>query len=191
MKLIGIGGTDGSGKDTVGYLLEERYGWQFVSVSDFLRIELRSRGKRLTRKSMRRLSAEWRRELGMGALVDKAVDIYEPRKYSGLVLASLRNPGEADEIHKLGGKVVWVDADPKIRFGRITRRKKGTEDEVTFEEFLVEEQAQMDFYGDDSHTLNLAGVKKRSDFLLENNGSDIEKFKDEAEKALSSILKSN
>lgn len=188
MKLIGIGGTDASGKDTVGYMLEERYGWQFVSVSDFLRIELRNRGNRLTRESMRKLSAQWRRELGMGALVDKAVDIFEPRKYSGLVLASLRNPGEADEIHRLGGRVVWVDANPKIRFERLTKRQKGTEDTVTFEEFLKEEDAQMRHHLDDSHTLNLSGVKEKADVFLKNNGHDIEKFKDQAEKFLKSLL---
>ena len=46
------------------------------------------------------VSAEWRRESGLGVLVDKAVSEYEKAEteYSGLAIASLRNPGEADRM---------------------------------------------------------------------------------------------
>lgn len=188
MKLIGIGGTDASGKDTVGEMLAERHGWQVVSVSDILRAELNRRGVVLSRKALRHLSAEWRREYGLGVLVDKAVEKYEDGKFKGLVIGSLRNYSEADEIHRLGGKVIWVDADPHVRYARITSRNRGTEDQVSFEEFVEEEQEQMHHYEGDHHTLNLFGVKERADITLINNGNDIEDFKYAAEKALRRII---
>lgn len=40
----------------------------------------------------------------------------------------------------------------------------------------------------DEDTLNMAGVKAICDVFLTNNGNDIEKFKDEAEKALQKYL---
>jgi dephospho-CoA kinase len=188
-KIIGIGGTDGSGKDSLGLMLTERHGWMFISVTDILREEASKRGIPLKRNTLREISSEWRREYGNGVLVDKAVENFKTRsnEYKGLVMASIRNPGEADRILDLGGKVVWVDAEPKIRFERIASRKRGSEDDVTLEEFLSEEKAQLSHSGD-SATLSLSGVKVKADIFLENNGNDIEKFKDEAEKALRKLL---
>jgi dephospho-CoA kinase len=154
-----------------------------------LREEALKRGIPLKRNTLREISAEWRRESGHGVLVDQAVEIFKTnaKKYKGLVMASVRNPGEADRIRELGGKVVWVDADPKIRYKRIASRKRGTEDEVTFEHFIAEEKSQLSHSGDKA-TLSLEGVKEKADIFLENNGNDIEKFKDEAEKALRKLL---
>lgn len=184
MKIIGIAGTDGSGKDSIGEVLSQN-GWKFVSVTDILRDEANKRGIRLGRDTLRQISAEWRREHGLGVLVDKAVETYknEDKTYDGLVLASLRNPGENDRIHELGGKVVWVDAEPEIRFERIKNRNRGSEDHVTFKEFLAEEQAQSQHAGDEA-TLNLTGVREKADIFLENNGHDLEAFKQTTAKTL-------
>ena len=114
------------------------------------------------------ISAEWRREGGLGVLIDKAMSEYGKQggegKFDGLVVASLRNPGEADRVHELGGTVVWVDADPRLRYERIqsANRGRGGEDSKTFEEFLSEQEAEMHSSGD-AATLNLAGVKALAD----------------------------
>jgi cytidylate kinase len=185
VKLIGIGGTNGSGKDTVSTLLAEKYGWLFISGSrDFLIPELKKRGLALERENMRALSAEWRRRHGLGVVIDKAVERYDPKKHQGLVISSLRNFGEADRVHELGGKVVWTDGDPKIRYQRIYGRGQGDKDQKTFEQFLAEEKAEMQHSDNDAATLNWAGVKDRADIFITNDDNDIEKFKARAEKAL-------
>lgn len=185
MEIIGLGGSNGSGKDTVGEMLAERHGYLFVSVSDLLRDELKRRGQAIERENLRALSAEWRRESGLGVLVKKAVELYEQQKdrHQGVVMASLRNPGEADEIHALGGTLIWVDADPKIRYDRIFSRQRTAEDSKTFEQFLAEEEAEMQHSGDEA-TLNMSAVKEKADITLLNSGNDIEAFKDQAEAAL-------
>lgn len=187
MKLIGIGGTDGSGKDTVGALFAKQKGWLFVSVTDMLRQEAKRRGLPLERRILRQISSEWRQQRGLGVLIDKALAEFEKeskkRELDGLAVVSLRNFGEADRVHELGGQVVWVDADPKIRYQRVTNRNRGSEDHVTFEQFMAEEAAQMHHSGDET-TLNLAGVKERADIFIINDGNDIKVFKAEAIKAL-------
>lgn len=185
MEIIGLGGSNGSGKDTVGEMLAERYGYLFVSVSDLLRDELKRRGLPIEREHLRSLSAEWRRESGLGVLVVKAVEFYRQHKdmYKGVVMASLRNPGEADEIHKLGGTMVWVDADPRVRYDRIFSRQRTAEDSKTFEQFMAEEQAEMQHSGDEA-TLNMSAVKEKADITIFNNGNDIKAFKDDAENRL-------
>lgn len=186
MKLIGIAGTDGSGKDSLGQILADGHGWQFISVTDILREEAKKRGIRLGRDTLRQISSEWRREHGLGILVDKAMKMYDSSR-AGLVIASLRNPGEADRVHELGGKVIWVDADPRVRYERIKNRNRGSEDDVTFDEFLAEEKAQSSHQGDEA-TLSLEEVKNKADLFIENSGDDIEAFKAEAEKILAPCI---
>lgn len=180
--IIGISGTNASGKDTLGQTLASR-GWLFISVSEILRDELHSRGLAIERDNLRNLSAEWRREGGLGILVDKALEVYEreknKKKLSGLAIASLRNPGEANRVHELGGKVIWTDADPKVRYERIVSRLRSDEDRKTYEEFLAEEKAELEHSGDEA-TLSLSGVKAKADIFIRNDGNDIEIFKKEA-----------
>ncbi len=189
IKIIGIGGTNGSGKDSLGQFLADDHGWLFISVTEILRDELKRRGLPIERNNLRNLSAEWRRESGLGVLVDKAVEIYKnsDKKYNGLAIASFRNPGEVDRTHALGGKVVWADADPKVRYERINGRGRGAEDNKTYEQFLEEEQAEMQHSGDEA-TLNMSGVKAKADIYLENNANNLEYFKKEAQEALKGYL---
>lgn len=178
MNIFGIGGTDASGKDSLGQILSEEFGYRFISVTEILRAEAKRRGNPLERSTLRAISAQWRREHGMAVLVNKAVKEFEAakEKYKGLAVASLRHPSEADRIHELGGKVIWIDASPKVRFERVKIRDRSSEDRVSFEEFLKEEQVQMHHSGDEA-TLSLAGVKERADIFIENNGDDKETLK--------------
>jgi len=177
MKLYGLSGTNGSGKDSVADFLVKNHGFLFVSVSDLLRKEAKNRGEAIEREVLRTISAEWRREHGLGVLVDKAVEFYKSQggddDYSGLVVASLRNPGEVKRIHELGGEVIWIDADPKIRYDRIYIRQRTAEDDKTFEQFELEEKAEMQHSGDEA-TLSLSGVKETADKTLINNENSLE-----------------
>lgn len=193
MKIIGIGGTNGSGKDTVAKFLAEKYGFLNASATEMFLEELKTRGWPPDREHKRKLSAEWRREFGLGVIVDKGVAMFnaEPNKYKGVAVGSLRNPGEADRVHELGGIMVWVDADPKIRYERIQknlaeRKDTHVEENKTFEEFLAEEKAEMQHSGD-AATLSLGDVKARADILIDNS-ADVDLFKESVEKALASYL---
>ncbi|MGB4759449.1 MAG: AAA family ATPase [Candidatus Saccharimonadales bacterium] len=178
MKLIGLSGTNGAGKDLVGELLAERHGYLFVSVTDLLRDECRKRGLPVERENLRLISGEWRRDGGLGALVDKAVALYKASEgqYKGLVMASMRNPGEADRIHELGGSMVWVDADPIIRYDRVYSRMRSQEDNKTYEEFLADSEVEMHGNPNDPTSLNMSAVKERCDLTILNEGDDIEAF---------------
>lgn len=172
-KIIGLSGTNGAGKDTVGLILHKNHGYLFVSVTDVLRAELKRQGFPIDREHLRELSASWRREFGYGVLIDRAMDVFndQPKgKYEGIAIASLRNPFEVDRIHELGGEVWWLDADPLLRFTRIkanaASRARAEEDEKTFEEFLAEEKAEMYASGDEA-TLNMSAVRDKADIMLD------------------------
>ncbi len=191
IKVIGLSGTNGAGKDVVGHTLALNHNYLFVSVSDLLREEARKRGVLANRENLRTISAEWRRGQGLGVLVDRAYDLYQELndKYDGLVMASLRNGHEADRVHELGGTMVWVDATPEVRYARIQRnlekRGRAEEDGRTFEQFLAEEAAEMTPpAGSDEAVLNMGAVRERCDVVLDNGDDALEEFQLEAQKAL-------
>lgn len=169
MKLIGIGGTNGSGKDTLGEILQDKHGWKFISLTDVLRDIARQRGMSVDRENLRQISAELRKEHSTGVMIDLVVDAYKKlgQNYEGLVTASLRNVGEADRVHELGGKIIWIDADPKLRYQRIVSRSR-SDDTVSFEEFMNQEQIEM-HGAKNEFELRSADVKDNSDIYIENN----------------------
>ncbi len=179
--IIGIAGTNGSGKDTVGKILAEQHNYLFVSVTDALREELKNRGLPPAREHMRELSAEWRRKFGLGVLIDKAKALYDHAEgYSGLAMSSLRNPGEADVVHGYGGLVIWVDADSRIRYERIrlNAQSRGIDrqidDDKSYADFMADEASEMERpQGGDNATLSMAGVKAKSDLFITNNSNSL------------------
>jgi cytidylate kinase len=190
-KIIGLSGTNGSGKDTVGHMLAERHNYLFISVSDLLRDEARNRNLPVTREVLRTISAEWRREFGLGVLVDRAVECFKQAgdRYAGVVACPMRNAGEAQHLKDLGGLLVWVDADPKVRYARIqanaANRGRAGEDDKTFEQFTREEADEMHRPADgDAATLNMLAVKEKADLTIDNSNLDIEAFQGVAENAL-------
>jgi len=185
LRLIGVAGTNGSGKDTIGSLLSKNYRFWFISLTDILRDECRRRNLPVEREHLRNISAEWRREYGLGVMVDKCMDAFnalpDKDKYVGVVMSSFRNPYENDRMHELGGQVVWVDADPKVRYDRIqanaASRGRQAEDSKTFEQFIAEEEAEMHPpSGADAAVLNMAAVKEKADIFLQNDSGQVETF---------------
>jgi cytidylate kinase len=188
--VIGLSGTNGAGKDTVGQMLAHHHNYMFISVTDLLRKEAHRRGLPVVRENLRTISAEWRRELGLGVLVDKAVAEFQVhgKDYDGLVMASIRNPGEADRIHDLGGTMVWIDAAPEIRYARVQKnmatRDRKDEDNKTYEQFLAEEEAEMQPIGGDAATLNMSAVKQKCEISVDNGNENLDEFRLHTERAL-------
>lgn len=182
-KIIGLSGTNGAGKDVVGHILALKHNFLFVSVSDMLREEAKKRNIAVTRENLRMISTEWRHNYGLGVLVDQAYNLYKEleENYAGLAISSLRNSHEADRVHEMGGFVVWVDASPQTRYERIQKnleaRGRLAEDGKTYQEFLIEEEVEMNTPpGGDEASLNMSGVKSRSDIILLNDGTSLNEF---------------
>ena len=184
LKIIGLAGTNGAGKDSVGALLADRYGYFFYSLTELMREECRRRGIPITRENTRTISAQWRRESGsLAILIDRSMEVFEQAggftKYKGFVMSSLRNPGEVDRLHELGGSLLWIDADPRLRYDRIQKnaasRGRAGEDDKTFEQFQQEEYDEMHPpAGADAAVLNTAAVKDRADIFVTNDGDTLD-----------------
>ena len=175
-EIIGISGTHGAGKDTLAALRAERENALHVTVSDILRDQLREDGIPLERSNLIDLSSRWRQESGdYGILATKTIHRYMGEKavcgYSGLSVVSLRHPEEVRRVREFGGRVLWVDADPKVRYERIRDSERGrVDDDKTFEEFLEEESRELTPpEGTSSSSVNLGAVRPLVDEVVINN----------------------
>lgn len=188
MKIIGLSGTNGSGKDTIAHILEQQYGFYFASASALLEAELKNRNKPFEREQKRQLSAEWRQEFGTGAIVDKGIAAAQSAGFEKLVVGSLRNSGEIDRVHQLNGRSIWVDADPEIRYQRIISANRGrVEDKKTYQQFLAEEAVEMES-GGDPNKLDMATVKQKADIIIMNNFDSVEAFTLHVKKVLKEMI---
>ena len=158
--IIGLVGKNGSGKGEVARFLTEA-GFNYHSLSDVLREELRKAGKPVTRKNLTDYANDLRARYGAGALGEKVAAKLEPdRQY---VVDSIRHPMEVEALKKCPDfYLLAVEADPEIRFERIKNRKRET-DPVTYDEFLAQEvkeaKGEKDSDQQINKTLTLADAK--------------------------------
>jgi dephospho-CoA kinase len=169
MHIIGITGTLGSGKGAVVEYLRSRYGFLHYSARDFIAREVEKKGMPVNRDTLIAVGNMIRGEHHPGFIAEQL--LREARK-SGkdAVIESLRTVGEIQEARKAGASFILlaIDADPKIRYGRIRIRKSAT-DEVAFEEFLEHERQEMT--SADPHKQNLAACIRLADHVLLNNAT--------------------
>ncbi len=182
-KIIGIAGTNGAGKDTLGELLAERSGYKFVSVSDILRAELTKQGVPHEREHMSNLSTKWAREHGPGVLSAKTIEAYvveeEAEGYKGLAIGSIRRPAEAHIVQQEGGIVFWVDADQQTRYGRISSNARGrVTDMLSFEQWAAEEAREMHPQSDDPTVLNMAAARAACDEIIMNDFASQDEYRE-------------
>jgi len=168
MIIIGITGTLGAGKGTiVDYLVEEK-GFAHYSVRAFLLEEIRKQGLLENRDSMYNLANELRSIHGPSYVTDQ---LYEEAALSGnnCIIESIRTPGEIESLRKKGNFYLFaVNADPMIRYKRITIRQSET-DKIPFTAFMENEAREMDTT--DPNKQNLRECIAAADFLFINNGS--------------------
>jgi len=177
--IIGLTGSFGAGKGTVVEYLIERAGFSHYSASGFITEEIVRRGMPVNRDSMIEVSNDLRATFGPSHIIDS---LYERAKEKGgdAIIESLRAVAEVRRIKELGGVVIGVDADPRIRYERSVTR--GSEkDDVSFEKWRDQEQQESN--PDDPTKQDIFGSLRESDYLVNNNGT-----REELEEQIEAVL---
>jgi len=176
MKIIGLSGTNGSGKDTVAEILVSNFGFYYISFSHILRKEAAKQNLSDSRANLRNISFNLRKKFGEDVLVIRAIQHYQELKkqYNGLAIGSIRNSGEAETIKKNSGYLLWIDAEAKTRYLRIQenldQRNHRESDRVSFEQFMKDELIEMKI-NKNNPSLDTAEVKNKSDLTIYNNSN--------------------
>lgn len=181
-EIIGLAGTNGAGKDTLGDLRFSRHNARKVSLSDILRNVADERGLSHEREHLSAISTELSAKLGAGALSAMTIHNFQETRASneaGLSIVSIRRPDEGRTIQDAGGALIWIDAAQDIRYRRVVAGNRGRIDDlVTFEEFCAQEEREMHPRSDDPFALNMAGVRDLADIHLLNEFDTRKEFEE-------------
>ena len=174
MKLFGLAGTAGSGKDTVAELMCELFEMHNYSTSDFVRACTRFLFDLTPDASPIRdqlfMVATHLRELNQATTVQMGVLQARERGFERQIISGIRTIGEMKALKDAGGIMVAVDADPKVRYERITARLRDPESERSFDEFLKQDSYENEGVADgDMHGIRY--VIETSDILISNESS--------------------
>jgi len=173
--IIGVTGTNGSGKSTVVEILQSR-GFHVLSLSDFLRDEAERRGlPPKDRTTLRQLGNELREEYGAGYLMEQALGSIR-RPMDSYVIDSIRNPAEAEALMRSKHNTMFlgIDASPHIRYKRIVERAAATgriEAMKTYDEFLRDEEVENRA---DPNCQRLRATLDLAEIVFLNNGTEEE-----------------
>ncbi|MBU0471812.1 MAG: AAA family ATPase [Nanoarchaeota archaeon] len=181
--IIGITGTLGAGKGTIGEYLVKKKGFNHFSVRAAVNKEIIKRGLPLGRDSLVTVANDMRKKHGSSYWVEL---LYKEAKKSkkNCVIESIRTEGEINNLKKKGKFILFgIDANPKIRYERIKKRKSESDD-VSYQKFLEDEKRE--FTAKDSNAQNLSRCIELADFKFENNNLRRELYK-KIEKTLKTI----
>lgn len=187
--IYGVAGTNGSGKDALMDLLVE-YGFFCFNTSNNIRQVSQAVFNSIDRggndSPLGRIGNAYRVaypggmvELGLLDWWMRVGVLPAELHPKGLVVGSIRGTGEAKRLKEFGGKLIVVDADPHVRFGRLQGRGRA-DDNITFEQFVEKEAGDMAVGETDPTKFGMAAVIDMADIRIENNGNDLEVFRAQA-----------
>lgn len=167
MKVIGLVGPIGSGKDTVSSYISSEYGYKVVGMGDIVREIATELGRGHTRDELQLTQKEVVAKYGVEYFAKRVVEKIRRNKWEKAVINGIRRPEDASVPRGEFGKdmvIAWVDALPKIRFKRMKSRKRPG-DPHTMEEFLRQEENEKKFFHWDETKKYVDGV------IINNDGS--------------------
>jgi len=166
--LIGITGTDGSGKGTVVTYLVEEHNFTHYSARALLIEEIAKRNMQPTRANMRLVANEMRAKYGNDFLVTHYLSVMKEENNPRCIIESIRTVAEADTLKANGGLLIAVDADQSIRYDRVQERRSET-DKVSFEQFVEHEALEAN--DPNPHGMQKQKVIEMADYCIFNSGS--------------------
>ncbi|HVZ12083.1 MAG TPA: hypothetical protein VG965_03560 [Patescibacteria group bacterium] len=176
--VIGIVGENGAGKATFTTFFRAAAAPQKVAelrFSNVLTKTLDLWGIDLTRPNLQNLAIIMDGQYGKGSLTRATEAEIKRAQDDFVIVEGVRWKTDVPMIKSFEkSALIYVTADPKIRFKRMKARgEKKNEAKMTYEEFLIEEKAATE--------TQIPEIGKQADFKIENN-TDLESFRSEVEK---------
>ena len=163
--ILGLAGQPASGKGTIAEYLIGKYGAVSYRFSKIINDILGRLYLEISRENQQNISTILRQNLSEDVFAKVIFEDVKKDNNEVIVVDGVRRLADIKYLRQIPEfKLVFVEADIKKRYERITKRNEKTDDEnKTFEQFekdhLQEAESQ------------IAGLKEQADFILDNNGS--------------------
>jgi dephospho-CoA kinase len=177
MKVIGVVGLNGSGKDEVVKYLNQKYSVPLISVGDIVRELAAEQGIEPTRDNLDNLAKSCFKKYGEGYFVKQVVAKIRRNQWPAAGISGIRSPADIEIVKKAFGRNfvlinVYV-SDSRVRYQRVHRRGS-RRDQITYEDFLRQDQESENLF----HIHEAAGL---ADYSIANDGT-LEQMQHEIEK---------
>lgn len=188
MRVVGICGTNGSGKGLVSEILEKLINSTPVSAREMIMSLAKEEGFEINNRDDTKAFNDKRHKEGKSLGMD-FIRLYNvpENKDKVLTFESIRRPKEIELFRSVLGKdfiLVSVDAPIETRFTRVTDRKSVT-DLVDFEKFKAQEIAES--VGTLDYEMNIVKCMEVADVKLINDGS-MEDFEEQIKEKLLPVI---
>jgi len=164
-KIIGFVGHIGCGKGVICEYISNKYTGGYFRYSTMLRDILNRLYLPINRINLIKISELLRESFGEDTLARVIKHDVENDPHDIVCVDGIRRLADIEELRKLPGFVlIYVDANPDIRFNRITARSENNGDATkTFQEFLIDEER--------STELSIDEVAREANYVITNNGT--------------------
>ena len=167
MKVIGVIGQNGSGKDEVLKYLRAKHNIPFLSTGDMVREIAVKEDKDPTRENLQEISERYFREFGRGFFVKQAA---EKIRRNGWQIGGITGIRSLDDVQTLrnsfGKDFVLINvyiSIPEVRYDRMSQRNE-SRDPHSYEQFLSQDEAEEDLF-------HIQSAAQYADYSLNNDGS--------------------
>lgn len=173
MKVIGLTGTIGSGKEFVKDLIKKKFDCYDVSLSGAI-MAMVKKTQSYKRADLQEVGNQLRQKYG-NHLLAKVSTEFMPREKPVMIVDGIRNPGEAEwlkKTYKNNFVLIGVDAPQQMRFERVQKRNRPM-DPKTFEEFAqIDSRDQGE--GEPDYGQHVKKCLQMADITINNDGNEAE-----------------
>ncbi|PIR73757.1 MAG: hypothetical protein COU40_00795 [Candidatus Moranbacteria bacterium CG10_big_fil_rev_8_21_14_0_10_35_21] len=163
--IIGFAGEISSGKGTATKYVLEKHGGNSSRFSTMLRDVLKRVYIEETRENMQKLSTFLRQTFGEDLLAKVMSEDVKNNQNEIVVIDGIRRLADIEYLKKNPEfKLIYIDAEPAIRFERLKIRKENPDDaQKTFEQFQKDHEQEAE--------LQIKDLKQQADYVIDNNES--------------------
>jgi dephospho-CoA kinase len=167
MKVIGVTGRDGSGRDELVRYLNDRYGVSSISVGDIVREIADSENVESTRENLDDILKKYMEKFGDDYFINKVLEEIKSNRRGHVAVSGIRTPKDVSVLRNgLDGDFVLVGVvvgNPSTRYERV--RNRGEErDRIEYKEFLRRDLEEDTIFG-------LRETIREADIEIDNSGS--------------------
>lgn len=164
--LIGITGTNGSGKGAVVEYLVSKKGFSRYSGRSVILETLEERHLPHKRGTLRDVANDLRKEHGPAYIMERLYGM--AKDDTNAVLESVRTIGEAEFLKSKSAVIIAVDAKKETRYERVLSMSHD-QAPISFQDFEIMEDREMS--SSDPWDMNVFGVMQLADAHIMNDGT--------------------
>jgi len=182
LKIVGVVGKIGSGKDTVVKHISSECSMQILSIGDIVREIARNEGLPETRENLQKITEKYYAKFGKTYFINETVRRIRVLNVDKVAITGIRAPIDAETLREHFHEnliLICVTATKKIRFERLLKRNE-PRDPKTWREFLEQDQEEEKIF-------QIKETSKLANYQITNNET-IEKLFQKVDRIIKSSL---